>query len=358
MNFSLFSTLFLFITTISIPTVAGTKPHVINFRSPNLYPKSFTWDPKSQHFIVGGSTRHHHQNLISVSDAGVVHTLITDATLPPNSSFHGLTIDRQNNRLLASIHCPPSPPEFPAPLNFLASYNLQSNRRLFLTSLSDESHLLAVANDVAVDYYGNAYVTNSGADVIWKVDINGDVSILSHSKAFTAAKRGLNGIVHSSRGYLFVGQSSTGKLFKVDVDDGTARAVTLNKDLTAADGIAVRDDGVLLVVSKRTLYFLRSNDGWGAGAVFDEIALDTRRFATAVTVGDQKRAYVLYGHVTEGINGNAERDEFSIVEVKSNEENEEESIWLYVFIGLGLTIFFFWRFQMHRLVERLNKKTV
>ncbi|PHT67186.1 hypothetical protein T459_26673, partial [Capsicum annuum] len=300
---SLFSTLFLFITIISIPTVAGTKPHVINFRSPNLYPKSFTWDPKSQHFIVGGSTRHHHQNLISVSDAGVVHTLITDATLPPNSSFHGLTIDRQNNRLLASIHCPPSSPEFPAPLNFLASYNLQSNRRLFLTSLSDESHLLAVANDVALDYYGNAYVTNSGADVIWKVDINGD-------------------------------------------------------DLTAADGIAVRDDGVLLVVSKRTLYFLRSNDGWGAGVVFDEIALDTRRFATAVTVGDQKRAYVLYGHVTEGINGNAEREEFSIVEVKSNEENEEESIWLYVLIGLGLTIFFFWRFQMHRLVERLNKKTV
>lgn len=363
-NFTLilFSTLFIFIT-LSIPS-AARKRHVINFRSSNLYPESFTWDPKSQHFIVGSTRR---RQLISVSDAGVVETLITDTSLPTNSSFLGLTVDRRHNRLLAVIHRAPSP-ENPSPFNALASYDLQTNRRLFLSPLlTDEDLQLAVANDVAVDYSGDAYVTNSGDDFIWKVNINGDVSILSKSKAYKFHpvdmttdyhKCGLNGIVYSSRGYLLVVQSNTGKLFKVNVDDGTARAVTLGKDLTAADGIAVRDDGVVLVVSQYKVYFLRSNDGWGEGVVFDETALEGERFATAVTVGDQKRVYVLYGHVKEGIMGNVERDGFSIVEVQSEEENLEEPIWLYVLIGLGLTIFFFWRFQMHRLVESLNKKTV
>ncbi|CAN4121697.1 unnamed protein product [Withania somnifera] len=346
---TLFSILFIFIT-LSIPSTAR-KRHVINFRSRNLFPESFTWDPKSQHFIVGSTRR---RQIISVSDAGVVETLITDTSLPTNSSFLGLTVDRYNNRLLAVIHRAPSP-ENPSPFNALASYDLQSNRRLFLSPLlTDEHSQLPVANDVAVDYSGNAYVTNSGEDFIWKVSQNADVSIFSKSKAYKLhpidtttdyQKCGLNGVVYSSRGYLLVIQSNTGKLFKVNVDDGTARAVSLNKDLTVADGIAVRSDGVVLVVSQHKVFFLRSNDGWGEGVVFDETALEAERFATAVTVGDQKRVYVLYGHVKEGLMGNVEREEFSIVEVESEEENSEEPIWLYVLIGLGLTIFFFGDFK-------------
>lgn len=372
-NFSLilFSTSLIFVA-LSIPCSARKKPHIINFRSHNLFPESFSWDPKSQHFIVG-STRPH--KLIAVSDAGVVETLISDTSLPPNSSFLGLTVDRYSNRLLACVHRAPCP-ESPTPFNALAAYDLQSNRRLFLAPLLDENNIemvtegdvqLPVANDVAVDFHGNAYVTNSGGNFIWKVDVNGDASISSKSKVYKSHpvdtttdyhKCGLNGIVYSSRGYLLVVQSNTGKLFRVSVDDGTARTVTLNRDLTAADGIAVREDGVVLVVSREKLYFLHSNDGWGEGVVFDETALEKERFAIAVTVGDQRRVYVLYGHVMEGINGNAEREEFGIAEVESEKETEEEPVWLYILCGLGFTIFFFWRFQMHRLVETLNKKTV
>ncbi|XP_006344233.1 uncharacterized protein [Solanum tuberosum] len=362
----LFSTLLFIFIALSVPFAAGRKPHVINFRSRNLFPESFTWDPKSQHFIVGST---HHQKLIAVSDAGVVESLITDTSLPENSSFLGLTVDRYNNRLLACIHRPPSP-ESPTPFNALASYDLQSNRRLFLSPLLDDVTQYddaAVANDVAVDFHGNAYVTNSGGDFIWKITLNGDVSILSKSKAFKSHpvdtttdyhKCGLNGIVFSPRGYLLVVQSNTGKLFKVNVDDGVARAVILNRDLTAADGITIRGDGIVLVVSQEKLYFLNSNDGWGEGGVYDETALERERFATAVTVGDERRVYVLYGHVMKGINGNEERDEFGIAEVESEKESEEEPVWLYILIGIGLFIFFIWRFQMHRLVESLNKKTV
>ncbi|KAL3501866.1 hypothetical protein ACH5RR_036315 [Cinchona calisaya] len=373
---------FLFFTSVFFTFVffvgptSARKPHIINFRSHNLFPESFTWDPKAQHFIVG-SLRY--PTLLSVSDAGVVETLVSDSSLPSNSSFVGLSLDRQRRRILACVHRPSSPSS-PA-FNALAAYDLSSGRRLFLSPLlntpaenpdagesssSPSPSPSDVANDVAVDYSGNAYVTNSGADIIWKINVDGEASVLSRSNVFKSfpvdqtawyRKCGLNGVVYNSKGYLLVVQSNTGKLYKVDVDDGTSRRVILNKDLTAGDGLAVRSDGVLVVVSQEKLYFVRSQDSWSEGVVFDETALEAEKQASGVTVGEEDRVYVLYGYVNEGVMGNVERDEFSVIEVESEIESEGEKVWLYVLIGLGLAYFLFWRFQMKQLVHNMNKKT-
>ncbi|KAG8382782.1 hypothetical protein BUALT_Bualt05G0113100 [Buddleja alternifolia] len=334
------------------------KPHVINFRSPNLYPESFTWDPKSDHFVVGSLL---HRQLTSVSDAGVVSTLLTDDSLPSNSSFLGISLDPRHHRLLTVVHL--SSPPFSA----LAAYHLPTFRRLFLTPLHDSSSSSqTLANDVAVDYSGNAYVTDSSNDVIFKVTEQGEASILSRSNAFKPGSVdrtvfyhncGLNGVVYNSKGYLLVTQSNTGKLFKVNVDDGTARKVILNKDLTAADGIALRKDGVVLVVSASKLFFIKSDDSWSEGVVFDETALDEERQASAVAVGAEDRVYVLYGHIYEGEKGNSEREVFGIAEVESEKESAEENVWIFVLIGLGLAYFLFWRFQMKQLFHNMNKKT-
>lgn len=152
-------------------------------------------------------------------------------------------------------------------------------------------------------------------------------------------------------------QSNTGKMFKVNVDDGSARTVLLNKDLTAADGMAVRSDGVVVVVSQHKAYFIKSDSSWSEGVVYDETTLDAERFASSVSIGGEDRVYVLYGHVGEGMMVNTEREEFSIVEIKSEKESQEDSVWVFVLIGLGLAYFLFWRFQMRQLVTNMNKKT-
>lgn len=335
------------------------KRHVINFHSPNLYPESFAWDPKSDHFVVG-SLRH--RLLISVSDAGVVSTLLSDDSLPSNSSFLGISLDprRHRLRLLAVVH------RLSPPFSALASYDLPTFRQQFLAPLDGLLPSPIVANDVAVDYSGNAYVTDSANDVIFRVSEQGEATILSRSQVFKSdavdhtkpyKNCGLNGLVYNSKGYLLVTQSNTGKLFKVNVDDGTARQVILNKDLTAADGIAARKDGVVLVVSKHKLYYIKSHDSWSEGAVFDETALAEERHASAVAVGADDRAYVLYGHIDEGMMENSERDEFSIVEVVSEVEGKDEKVWIFVLIGFGLAYFLFWRFQMRQLAQNMNKKT-
>ncbi|KAL0540073.1 hypothetical protein IC582_024302 [Cucumis melo] len=337
------------------------KPHLIDFRSPNLYPEGLVWDTSAQHFVVGSL---HHRTLVSVSDAGVAETLIRDPSLPENVSILGLTIDSVNSRLLAVVHAAPPLPEF----NALAAYDLRSRHRISLTPLFSDgtSSHRPVANAVAVDFKGNAFITNSAGNFIWKVDKDGSASIFSKSASYSSypatpnevySSSGLNGAVYVSKGYLLVVQSNTGKMYKVDADDGTARLVLLNKELKGADGIAARKDGVVLVVSYRKLWFLKSEDSWGEGVVYDEIDLDEEKFATAVTVGNEGRVYVLNGYVNEGLNGNLGREMFGIEEMRSAKESEEERVWVYVLVGFGLAYFLFWRFQMKQLIGNMDKKT-
>jgi hypothetical protein len=170
---------------------------------------------------------------------------------------------------------------------------------------------------------------------------------------------GLNGIAYvSSGGYLLVTQTNTGKIFKVDVDDGTVRHVLLNKDLTCPDGVVLRSDGVVLVVSPELnkLWLLKSNNGWGEGVVYDEIDLGDEGCPTSVVARERDKMYVLFGYMSEGILGKVERESFKIEEIKSPEESEDENIWIYVMIGFGLVYFLYWRFQMGQLVKNMNKK--
>lgn len=353
----LITTVFFFFAQTS-PIRARTA-HVINFRSSNLYPESFTWDPHSQHFLLG-SLRH--RTIAAVSDAGVVETFISDQTLPSDVSLLGLALDSPRRRLLAVVHSPLPP------FNALAAYDLRSRRRLFLSLLPSSSSSdspAAAANDVAVDFHGNAYVTNSAGNFIWKVTPDGDASIFSESPLFTRnvdrnapyGLLGLNGIAYVSKGYLLVVQSSTGKVFKVDERDGTARTVLLNEDLVGADDIAVRNDGVVLVVSPMNkMWFLKSQDSWGEGVVYDRVELDLRRFPTSVAVGEKERVYVLYGHLDEGRMGGMERESFGIAEVRSKNEGHDEKVWMFVLVGIGFAYFLFWRFQMGQLVKKMDHK--
>ncbi|KAM6554934.1 hypothetical protein CsatB_015696 [Cannabis sativa] len=359
----LFSALMLFLILLAQgPTLTqARKPHIINFRSPNLYPEGITWDPLAQHFILG-SVRD--RTIVSVSDAGVVETLIFDPDLPENVTILGLTYDTVNNRLLAAINAIEPLPNFGA----LAAYDLRTRRRVFLSHLPTDGDDLKRPgpNAVAVDFKGNAYVTNSIGNYIWKVNNQGEASIFSKSPLFTAypvdqespfSFCGLNGIVYSSKGYLLVVQTNTGKMFKVNEDNGNARLILLNEDMPIADGMAIRKDGVVLVNSPKKVWMLKSQDSWGEGVVYDKIDLDEARFPTSLTMGNDGRVYVVYGHLLEAFMGNSGRDNFGIEEVISEKENREDSVWIFVLLGLGLAYFMFWRFQMRQLITNVDKKT-
>jgi hypothetical protein len=107
------------------------------------------------------------------------------------------------------------------------------------------------------------------------------------------------------------------------------------------------------------LWFLKSNDEWREGVVFDEIDLDSEGYPTSVVVKERdNKGYVLNGYVEEGILGNFEREGFRIVEVGSLKESEGVNVWVYVMmmIGIGMVCFLYWWFQMGKLVKNMDKK--
>ncbi|KAI4326330.1 hypothetical protein MLD38_031656 [Melastoma candidum] len=321
------------------PTQSKHPRHVIRLRSPDiLRPSSLAYDPFSQHFLVSSLSS---PSIHSVSDAGVSQPLLSFPS--PASSTLALSLDSHRRRLLSVLTSPSPPPS-------LASLSLPSHRTLFLSPLPPPSSPAATA----VDFHGNTFVTDSLDGIIYRIPESGESpSVFSNSSVFSST--GLDGLAFLSLGYLLVVQSATGRMFKVDDSDGTARRVLLNRDLPGAKGIAIRGDGTAVVASADRVWYVKTTDSWGEGAVYDEVGLDEGKVARDVAVGRDNRVYVLY----EGGGGEGE-DGIGIEEVRSRREEEEEEgggMWVYMLIGFGMVYFTIWRFQMRKLVGSLNKKT-
>ncbi|KAI3849356.1 hypothetical protein MKW92_017616 [Papaver armeniacum] len=112
-------------------------------------------------------------------------------------------------------------------------------------------------------------------------------------------------------------------MFKVDGFAGRAKLVLLNKNLTDAVGIAVRDNGYVVVVSHQTAWLLKS-DSWAEGVVYDETALDWKCGGGKIRIWDGKK--------------------------KIKKRKFGYMFWLVLDL-----LFMFWRFQMRHLAKNMSK---
>ncbi|HYQ18205.1 MAG TPA: hypothetical protein VEQ58_20665, partial [Polyangiaceae bacterium] len=143
----------------------------------------------------------------------------------------------------------------------------QASRYVDLTPLVEGPHLL---NGIALDAAGTAYVTDSFAPVIYRVEAAGSASVFARDPRFAGEGINLNGVVVHPRGYLLVVKKSDGSLFKVPLN---APAQLSNVDteatLIGGDGLTLLDEKSLVVIANRTpsaandsAYWLSSDDDW------------------------------------------------------------------------------------------------
>lgn len=326
---------------ISAPA-AARGPHVITASVNDLRPSSLAWDPTAQHFVVANHLHLPTTAAVSVSDAGVVESILT-----VDSPATSIAIDDVRRRLLLALSNPPA----------VACFDLRSPRphsRIFLTPLPVSS---SIPGGLTVDpYTGVAFITAD--NLIYRIDPDGGaISILSNSSAFSDG--GLSGAaIVRGRAILLVAQPSTRKLFKVDSEDGAARAVALagpeGRGLTppgAADvAVAVRSDGTTVVSGGTAVRMVESGDSWSEAAVTDEVEFEGA--VRGVAVRDGKRAYVLV--VEEGKENNLGK--FRVEEVEWRRGGDGDMVLGMVLLGLGFAYFLYWRFQMGQLVSNMNKK--
>ncbi|KAL9227636.1 hypothetical protein vseg_003304 [Gypsophila vaccaria] len=283
---------------IGILIALERAPHstdVYQYHSNSWFRECAKWDDLNRRFIVsyleGGvgvinDTRHQHQG----DDVYDEITAVKDVDLAGNASL-GITIDGPRNRLLVAVT-----DVMGNRYSGLAAYDLSSWRRLFLAHLSGPDDEKSMADDVAVDEEGNAYVTDAKASKIWKVNKDGKLLSIIRSPLFSFKEWyknliALNGIVYHPDGYLLVIHTTSGTLYKIDLKKGekSVKIVKINTgSLLFGDGLELLSPSKLVVAGKPSGQLLESSDGWETASVTGKFWGPGHRLATATTVKDGK----------------------------------------------------------------------
>ena len=248
---------------------------------------------------------------------------------PYPMSTAGLQIDYERNRLLATafngMELYDNDPKTKGVSN-LRIYNLETGvmeKDINLSSLVPGANAY-FANDVAVDNDGNAYVTDWYAGVVYKVDLEGNASVLWKNE--TGIKSGSNGIDSHPDGYLLVSLVSVNEkglyadygLVKIPTSNPAEAKVVNFSDtgFTGFDGMVIASTGNVIGVTNNgtspggnTLIELVGENDWESAKVVNSKSI---KASTTVAITPDNKNYVINQDFTNSTpeNWTIERIEF------------------------------------------------
>ncbi|KAK2968347.1 hypothetical protein RJ640_021736 [Escallonia rubra] len=277
---------------VSLETAQPTT-HVYQYHSNGWFRECTKWDHPNSRFIV--SSFEGGLGEIPVPDDHASPAVLREIPILKDADYAGnatlgFTIDRPRNRVVVAIA-----DLFGNRYSALAAYDLTTWKRLFLTQLSGSGDEKTMADDVTVDAEGNAYVTDLKTSKIWKVGVDGEFLLTIKSPLFIAKEWyknffTLNGIAYHPNGYLLVIHTSTGQLFKIEIEkDNEVKLVNVvDGPLSSGDGIELISPTKLVVAGNPATRLVESTDDWETATTVGKFPALKHRLATASTVKDGK----------------------------------------------------------------------
>lgn len=300
------------------PASAHPIPAVIEGRSESLHPEGVAYDPTRGAFLV---TSLKHGTVSVVRGDGSTRTLVDDPALIETI---GLQVDVARGRILvASADQGLGDRTSPATAGRTAGlgvYSLRTGERIAYVDLAAVAsdgggHF---ANDIAVAPDGTAYVTDTAAGIVYRVDRSGRASVLVRDGRLTfPGGFGANGIVYRA-GVLLVGNYSAGTLWRIPVArPAELRQVRLDGGVVGADGITLEADGSLIVVTNALsgeatdkVVELRLSRDWTSARVVESRIWPDRVPTTAAAA--RGTVWVLSGNMDVLLSGAGTSDEFTV----------------------------------------------
>jgi DNA-binding beta-propeller fold protein YncE len=275
-----------FVLFILLAGCIAIKPSErINFAAPDSYPEGIAYDSINNVYYVSSART---GSIGKVTPDGNYITLLTDSNL---KSSYGLKIHPDGKRLFACVgdanYSKYTDSATHRKMCRLISVDLGSGKKLADIDLSTLIPGRHFANDLTFDEKGNAYITDSYAHAIYKVDGTGKASVFAKNKLFETAGIGINGIVYHPGGFLLVDNSNTGRLYKVYLNDPAhIQMVKIDQYFLGADGLLLRDDHKLVMAvngSNDKIFELATEDQWQS-AHLSATTLAADRFTYPATI--------------------------------------------------------------------------
>ena len=282
-----------------------TFPNTIEIENVAQNPEGIEFDKTDNTFLLSSLNA---TPILKVNLDGTYKPFTSGKPFPMSTA--GLQVDYKRNRLLATAfngtELMDNDPKTKG-VAHLRIYNLKTGvmeKDINLSSLVPEGNAY-FANDVAIDNEGNAYVTDWYSGVVYKVDVDGNPSILARNE--TGIKSGFNGIDFHSDGYLLVSLVSVNDkglytdygLLKIPIDNPNAAKVVnfTNEGFTGFDGMVLASNGNLIGVTNsgtmpggNTLIEISSQDNWESAKVINTKAITA---STTVAITPDGKNYVI-----------------------------------------------------------------
>ncbi|MCP3799448.1 SMP-30/gluconolactonase/LRE family protein [Allokutzneria sp. A3M-2-11 16] len=302
--------------TLAPVAAAGSLPEVVTAKAQNLFPEGITWDPLRRSFLV-----------TSISE-GTISVVRPDGRVRPFAAHprmvqtFGVHVDEARNRVLVAFgdmgSGRRSTPETTWKSSGVGIFSLTTGRLLHLVDLVIGPGRHA-ANDLAIDRAGNAYVTDPASDTLYRVDPQGRPSVLVRDPKLGSSGIGMNGIVWHPNGFLLSTRYDTGALLRIPLDDPRRiTEVRLDRPLAGGDGLDLRPDGTLAVVTnafggngKVAVSVLRADRDWTDARAVRRVEpwADSQPSTIART---PHGSYVLDGRMGVWLEGQGKADRFTL----------------------------------------------
>jgi sugar lactone lactonase YvrE len=244
--------------------IANRPTQRLEFDAPGAYPEGVAYDATRNVYYVSSA------RLATVGKVDLQgrYSILYDE--PALKSTYGMKIHPDGKRLFVCVsdanYSKFSTPDTRSKLCRLIIIDIESQRKvgdIDLSTLAPGPHF---ANDLVFDAEQNAYVTDSYANVIYKVDNNSKASVFSSSELYKTMGIGLNGIAWHPGGFLLTASGATGALYKVPLTaPQNPQKVVMPYFFMNADGLLLNAADTLTLIQNggaEKIYKLITKDGW------------------------------------------------------------------------------------------------